>query len=201
MTASQKQLIRRRAHAARAAQPEQDAVSRRILRRATKLPEYRAARTVLFYLDIRDEVRTRFMVQHVLKARTKVAVIPWCAGRRLNLFRVTDWAQLEPGCFDVLEPKVGLRGEARHGIGPGEIDVALVPGVAFGPKGARIGHGHGFYDRLLAELPLSTPLIGLAYDCQVFPPFAVEPHDVTMDRVVTESRVYVGSGRLDRLRR
>ncbi|MFO7902040.1 MAG: 5-formyltetrahydrofolate cyclo-ligase [Planctomycetota bacterium] len=198
MTASEKQMIRRRAHAARAAQPDRDAVSRRILRQVTKLPEYQAAHTVLFYVDIRDEVRTRFMVRHVLTAESKVVVVPWCAGRRLKLFRLTDWAQLEPGYFDVLEPKAGLRGEARHMVAPRDIDTALIPGVAFDPTGARIGHGHGFYDRLLAEFPLSTALIGLAYECQVFPPFAMESHDVGMDRVVTESRVYVGLGRSDR---
>lgn len=198
MTASKKQMIRLQAHAARAAQPEPDAVSHRILRRVTGLPEYQSAHTVLFYVDIRDEVRTRFMLQRVLMAESKVVVVPWCAGRQLKLFRLTHWAQLEPGYFDVPEPKMELRGEARYNIEPEDIDVALVPGVAFDPTGGRIGHGYGFYDRLLAAFEVSTWLIGLAYECQLFPPFPMEPHDIGMDCVVTESRVYVGRRRSHR---
>lgn len=198
-TLQAKKRIRRQSHAARAAQGEPDAVSCRILRRATLLPEYQSAQTVLFYVDVRDEVRTRFTVQQILRTDSKVVVVPWCAGAELRLFRLTNWSQLAPGRFDVLEPKPELREEPRHVREPRDIDLALVPGVAFDTLGGRIGHGCGFYDRLLADFPLSTELVGLAYECQIFPPLPVEPHDIGMDRVVTESQVYLGGGRSRRI--
>lgn len=195
MTEIDKRVIRREAHAARALQRDKDVVSRLILARATRLAEYRAAKRILFYVDVRDEVRTQPVIREALRDRRAEVVVPWCAGRRLELFRLSVWEQLIPGQFGVLEPKPELRRHHRHGIEPRDLDLVLVPGVAFDRSGNRIGHGQGYYDRFLSEVPRSTLLVGLAYDCQVYPQLVAEPHDVCLDRVVTQSGVYMGRGR------
>ena len=76
-----------------------------------------------------------------------------------------------------------------------QIDLVVVPGVGFGRDGARMGNGQGYYDRLLERVRPDCVLVGLGYECQLFDDLIVSPHDVFMDKVVTESAVYDGQGR------
>jgi 5-formyltetrahydrofolate cyclo-ligase len=71
----------------------------------------------------------------------------------------------------------------------------MVPGVAFDRRGGRMGHGKGYYDKLLEHARLDTPLVALAFECQMFPEIPVAEHDVFMDKIITESATYVGRGR------
>ena len=68
-------------------------------------------------------------------------------------------------------------------------------GVAFDVSGGRLGHGRGYYDRLLADVRPDAPLVALAFECQLFPPIPMGTHDVYMDLVVTEKEIYRGRGR------
>jgi len=70
-----------------------------------------------------------------------------------------------------------------------EIDLFLVPGVAFTRQGARIGQGGGWYDRALARKASGALCIGVAFDQQLAEVLPSEPHDITMDYVVTPTRL------------
>jgi 5-formyltetrahydrofolate cyclo-ligase len=72
-------------------------------------------------------------------------------------------------------------------IGLAEIDLLLVPGVAFTGAGARLGRGGGYYDRLLVDPRLLAPRFGVCFDLQIVTSLPTEPHDQPVDRVVTES--------------
>ena len=61
--------------------------------------------------------------------------------------------------------------------------------------GARTGHGKGYYDKLLDHARSDTPLVALAFECQMFDEIPMQVHDIYMDKVVTEARVYEGLGR------
>ncbi|MFM8726912.1 MAG: 5-formyltetrahydrofolate cyclo-ligase, partial [Planctomycetaceae bacterium] len=74
-------------------------------------------------------------------------------------------------------------------------DLIMVPGVAFDRRGARMGHGKGYYDKLLQHARLNTPLVALAFECQLFEEIPVADHDIFMDRLITEDHVYQGLGR------
>jgi len=67
--------------------------------------------------------------------------------------------------------------------------------VAFDRHGGRMGHGFGYYDKLLGHARADTPLVALAFECQLFDEIPTESHDIFMDRVVTEAAVYQGKGR------
>lgn len=68
-----------------------------------------------------------------------------------------------------------------------DIDVFLVPGVAFSRQGQRLGRGQGYYDATLANRKPSAWLVGITFDCTVFPQVPTEAHDVSVDWLATET--------------
>jgi 5-formyltetrahydrofolate cyclo-ligase len=68
--------------------------------------------------------------------------------------------------------------------------MVVVPGVAFDRSGGRLGHGKGYYDKLLVRIRPDAHIVAVAYECQLFPEVPMLPHDVRMHKVVTESAVY-----------
>lgn len=193
-TASKKQEIRKAAHANRASQADKDEVSRVIVERFMGLPAYALAGTVMFYIDVRDEVRTRQALPEAI-AGDKRIVIPYCVDGELELFHLESMDELDVGMYKILEPKAELRSVAAKRLQPGDLDLVMVPGVAFDKQGGRTGHGKGYYDKLLEHARHDAPLVALAFECQLFPEIPCEEHDIYMDQVVTESAVYPGRGR------
>jgi 5-formyltetrahydrofolate cyclo-ligase len=189
-----KTAIRKQAHENRRQQPEKDAVSDRIVRRFMDLPEYEKAGTVMFYVDVRDEVRTRQALPEALASGKRI-VVPYCLDGELELFWLENMDELELGMYRILEPKVELRDVAAKRLTPTDLDLVMVPGVAFDRNGGRTGHGKGYYDKLLQHARKDAPLVALSFECQLFEEIPAESHDIFMDKVVTEDVVYVGKGR------
>lgn len=189
-----KTAIRKQAHENRRQQPEKDAVSERIVRRFMDLPEYEKAGTVMFYVDVRDEVRTRQALPEALASGKRI-VVPYCLDGELELFWLENMDELELGMYRILEPKVELRDVASKRLTPTDLDLVMVPGVAFDRNGGRTGHGKGYYDKLLQHARKDAPLVALSFECQLFEEIPAESHDIFMDKVVTEDSVYVGKGR------
>src|SRR5262245_36955015 len=154
------------------------------------------ANTVKWYVDAASEVRTRHTLPEALTHGKRV-VVPWCVveTNQLELFPLEDMSELVEGAYKILEPKTELRELPAKKIRPDELDIVMVPGTAFDPRGGRMGQGKGYYDRLLANARPDAPLVGLAFDCQVFDEIPVSAHDVFMDLVLTESRELMGKGR------
>ena len=196
---TRKATIREQARKNRVAQPDKDAVSQRIISAFMALPQYAAANTVLFYVDAASEVRTRHSLPEAL-GHGKRIVVPYCIveTNELELFLLEDMTELVEGAYRILEPKPELRGSPAKRVEPEEVDLVMVPGTAFDPSGARMGQGKGYYDRLLAEVRPDAPLVGIAFECQIFPEIPVAPHDVFMDMVLTEKQLYRGRGRANR---
>ncbi|MBL8815935.1 MAG: 5-formyltetrahydrofolate cyclo-ligase [Planctomyces sp.] len=190
-----KNELRKQAHANRNAQENKDELSRRIVGAFMALPEYAEAQTVMFYIDVRSEVRTRHDLELALQSGKRI-VVPWCnADGELELFHLTSMEELELGMYRILEPRPELRPLPEKQVPVEELDLIMVPGVGFDPRGARMGHGKGYYDKLLEHARKDTPLIALAFECQVFEEIPVAGHDVFMDKIVTEDRIIEGRGR------
>ncbi|MEZ6059337.1 MAG: 5-formyltetrahydrofolate cyclo-ligase [Planctomycetaceae bacterium] len=190
-----KNELRRQAHANRNAQPNKDELSRRIVGAFMALPEYATARTVMFYVDVRSEVRTRHDLELALQSGKKI-VVPWCNDDgELELFHLVSMDELEIGMYSILEPRKDLRHLPEKQVPVQELDLIMVPGVGFDIRGGRMGHGKGYYDKLLEHARPDTPLIALAFECQMFEEIPVAGHDVFMDKIVTEERVYSCRGR------
>ncbi|TWU21487.1 5-formyltetrahydrofolate cyclo-ligase family protein [Novipirellula galeiformis] len=191
---AQKLGIRKAAHLARKAQPDKEAVSLAITDRVLQMPEYVAARYVMWYVDARDEARTRQAIPGEV-AGDKAIVVPYCADGELKLFRLESMDELEVGMYQILEPREPLREIAAKKIDINQLDLILVPGLGFDARGGRIGHGKGYYDRLLEHAKPETLLVSLAFECQMFDDVPMQRHDIFMDKVVTEKCVYEGIGR------
>ena len=191
---ARKQAIREAAHANRKAQADKDGVSVRIVDKFMALPEYAAAKTVMFYIDVRDEARTRQALPAAIQGDKRI-VIPFCVDGELELFHLESMDELSVGMYKILEPREELRDVAAKRLQPQDLDLIMVPGVAFDKQGGRTGHGKGYYDKLLQHARLDCPLIALSFECQLFPEIPMQSHDIYMDGVVTESAVYVGRGR------
>jgi 5-formyltetrahydrofolate cyclo-ligase len=192
----QKKKLREQAHANRNAQPEKDTLSQDICAKFMTLPAYGRAKTVMFYIDVRSEVRTRHALPTALTQGKKI-VVPWCNDKgELELFHLESMDELAVGMYKILEPKQELRTLPAKQVAAADLDLVIVPGVAFDRRGARMGHGKGYYDKLLQHARADAPLVALAFECQLFPEIPVAPHDIFMDAVITEKAIYPGKGRL-----
>ena len=189
-----KKKIREEAHARRNEQPDKDALSQQICAAFVALPEYAAARTVMYYVDVRSEVRTRHYLQTALTHGKRI-VVPYCVEKELELFLLEQMDELAIGMYKILEPKAELRSLVAKRIEPKELDLIMVPGVAFDRRGARMGHGFGYYDKLLQHARPDAPLVALAFECQLFDEIPTAAHDIFMDKIITEKAVYPGRGR------
>jgi len=142
------------------------------------LPEWKKAGTVCLYFSQSHEVDTKPLLAAALTAE-KTVVFPRIEKDVLILHRVVSIKDFVRGKYNILEPK-----KSTPVVSPTVVDLFIVPGVAFDEDGYRIGHGRGYYDRLLAGL--AAPKIGLAYACQVIEELPHSSYDVPMTMVVTE---------------
>lgn len=192
---NRKNELRRQAHDNRNNQEDKDELSRRIVNAFMALPEYATAESVMFYVDVRSEVRTRADLPTALDSGRRI-IVPWCNDEgELELFHLEDMNELEIGMYKILEPAPSLRNLPEKQVDVESLDLIMVPGVGFDARGARMGHGKGYYDKLLEHARPDTPLVALAFECQMFEEIPVAEHDVFMDMVITENRVYPGRGR------
>jgi len=161
--------------------------SETVMRSVEQLPEFRQAHVVLLYWSMADEVQTHAFVERWY--REKTILLPCVVGDDLVLRQYTGPECMVAGeQFGIGEPA----GRDRMGAAGSEewkeldkVELIVVPGVAFDKQGNRMGRGRGFYDRLLKSTPNAVK-VGVAYDFQMLDTIPVEPHDVKMDRVMSE---------------
>jgi 5-formyltetrahydrofolate cyclo-ligase len=173
------------------------AASAAIQEHVRRLPAFQAAGVVLAYAACRNEVQTDVLVREALTAGKRVA-FPVTDPVKKALFvrainRYPD--DLVPGAYGIPEPKPSC-----PAVAPDELDLVLVPGVAFDWKGFRLGYGGGYYDRFLPQVRESTTTVGLAYRFQVVDTVYPEKHDrrvrfVATEETVIETKTGVGSKR------
>jgi len=193
--AERKAEIRKIAFANRKNQEDKDNISRKIMATFVSQPEYNLAATVMFYVDVRAEVRTRHDLPDALASGKKI-VVPWCNDDgELELFHLESMDELEIGMYKILEPRQDLRSLEQKRVAVEELDVIMVPGVGFDARGGRTGMGKGYYDKCLQHARADATLTAVCFDCQIFDEIPVQEHDIYMDKVITESTVYDGIGR------
>ncbi len=110
--------------------------------------------------------------------------------RQLIPFKIKNLKEaINIGAYGIREPKKDVCSEVKLK----DIDVIIVPAVAYDEDGYRLGYGGGFYDRFLEKLRYDTVTIGIAFDLQIFNSIPKEPHDAQLDYIITETRVITPS--------
>lgn len=160
--------------------------SERICAAILKLEAYREARRVAGYMSFGSELETRSLLEGVLADGKRLALPRIDSGMaHLELYEVEDLAaDLKPGPWGIAEPDPQ---RCRKVADLKEFGFILVPGVAFGVRGERLGYGKGYYDQLLRRAGDGIPRIAGAFSLQVADGIPMGPLDQPVHRVVTES--------------
>jgi 5-formyltetrahydrofolate cyclo-ligase len=165
---------------------ERKTKSQAITTRLERLPEYEHAKTIMIYLSMGSEVETNALVKNALKQGKKI-VVPVTINDQIQACGITS---LDPKLFS--KTSLGVREPLqKQEAALEEIDLVVVPGMAFTEKGERLGRGKGCYDRFLEKIYEKTfaATVALAFELQLFPKIPVTPTDQKVKKIVTEKRL------------
>jgi len=157
--------------------------SRILHKRLFDTPQFKAAKTVMFYCSFDGEVETGDMIKQAKKIGKRVAVPVTMQNKKTIIPSLVENLEqdLAAGPYGIPQPKP----ENQKTVNNHEIDLVVVPGVGFDRVNNRLGRGQGYYDRFLQLLPSTTPTIGLAFDFQIVDRLPeVEAHDMPVSLVL-----------------
>ena len=148
------------------------------------LPEWKKAQVVCLYASFKGELPTTQFLHKVLNSEKRCVLPKVNSEGQPELYEIKSFQDLELSSLEILEPKINC-----PRIHPTQIDFFLVPGIGFDRQGNRLGHGAGFYDRLLALASPTAFLLGYGYDFQVVDAIPHEAHDIVMHAMATPSQI------------
>jgi len=153
--------------------------SKKMQKKIKKINAFRNAQKIGVYYPIGSEILTQDIIQELL-SDGKDVFLPKVIGEKIEFRKITDFLNLEKGSFDIMEPKDDCQVD-------NSLDVIIVPTVGISPTGVRLGYGHGFYDRYLAEHKTAT--ISLTLEKQIVKNIPKSEHDIIIDWIITEDRI------------
>jgi 5-formyltetrahydrofolate cyclo-ligase len=157
--------------------------SKEIKEKLFSLPEFKDAQTVLFYISYNGEVFTHDMILESFYKKNIIVPVSNPDKCTLTLSHLKRWEELSLGSYGILEPRV----EKIRKTKVEDIDLIIAPGVAFDCNGNRLGHGKGYYDKLLKNT--NTLIIALAFEFQIIKNIPIYKKDVPVDIIITEKRI------------
>jgi len=164
---------------------ERKAKSAAIEERLFDLANFREAAFVLMYTGYPHGFDTSDVISRLAQS-SKEIVLPLFGGADSDakMFKIID-----PGADIVRDPDPEPDPERCKEIAIEQIDIAIIPGIAFDEKGGRLGLGTGRYDRLIPRLPNTTRKVVLAFEEQVVPQVPMQSHDKHVDIIITDKRI------------
>lgn len=173
----EKSDIRRKIKALRTMLSDEDknSAAEEVFEQLEKTAAFLLADKILMYHSLPDELQTIAFLKKW--GGRKKFFLPRVNGVNLDILPY-DQSRLELGSFQIEEPT------GDDLTDPAEIELIIVPAVAFDRNGNRLGRGKGFYDRLLQTTRATK--IGVGYDFQLLEEIPAEPHDIPMDMVITQ---------------
>ena len=155
---------------------EKHNLSAQIFSHIESLEEVKKATVVALFASLADEPQSEAIIERL--ARHTRIVLPRIEGDEMEFYEIS--VGLQKGAFGIMEPT------ATSPVEPSEIDVMIVPGVAFTRSGARLGRGKGFYDKYISRNGFRAYTIGVCYPCQIVEDLPTEPHDKILDMVICD---------------
>lgn len=162
--------------------------SRNITDRIIACDDFQRASTIMGYMSFRSEVDADPILRLALSMGKQVVIpITVKGSRTLLLSEVLDMdLDFELDFYGIRIP----RKDCLREVTPTEVDLVLVPGVAFSEDRYRMGYGAGYYDNFIETLSPHAITTALAFEAQIFDRIPVEPHDKQMNYVITEDRLF-----------
>ena len=154
------------------------ALSEEICSKVSTSAWWQEAGTLLLYYPLADEVDVRPLIQEAYR-NGKCVLLPVCKGDDLELHLYEGEESLAHGAFGIMEPTGPLFAPENYP----DIQLALVPGMAFDRVGHRLGRGRGYYDRLLPQLAAAR-LQGICFPFQLLDEVPSDTHDIAVHEVV-----------------
>jgi len=169
------------------AQEELKRRSKNVEEKLSSLPIYKEAKVIMAYYPLGGEVDVLGLVRKALNCKEICFPVMDLKTKSMRVFRVT---QLDKdfvlGPFGVMEPDITRTKE----VDVQEIDLVIIPGLAFDRKGNRLGRGAGFYDRFLEKTALFAKKVGVAFEFQILDNLPIQlPSDQKVDFVVSENSI------------
>ncbi|MBO4943015.1 MAG: 5-formyltetrahydrofolate cyclo-ligase [Muribaculaceae bacterium] len=159
---------------------ERLAAARRVFDTVRSMAAYTVARRVLLYHSLPDELSTHLFFES--SPSDKIYYLPRVNGLDLEILPY-DRSRMHLGAFRIEEP------DGDDTVDISDIDLVIVPAVAFDRQGNRVGRGKGYYDRLLSRSRATT--IGICYDFQLFDEFDTDDFDIPVDYVVADGHAVI----------
>lgn len=149
-----------------------------VFAKVEQLPQFVEAKNVAAYWSLPDELPTHDFVEKWCKQKN--LYLPVVVGDNLVFRKYASNADMQPGAFGIAEPCGDDLPDLQN------IDVVIVPGVAFDAVKSRMGRGRGFYDRFLSQT--NAYKIGVAFGCQLFDKIPTSDADIPVDEVITDNK-------------
>jgi len=163
--------------------------SQQIFLKLAESVEYRNSRNIMFFIATRSEVQTEEMIKTSMEMGKNIFVpiiLPECIN--LAPSKIFDFdTELEKGKKGILVPKK----EYYRLFPPENIDLIIIPGVAFDLSGNRIGRGFGYYDNFLGKVRPSAKIIALAFEMQIVKRIPNDKNDIPVHKIITEKRTII----------
>lgn len=142
---------------------------------------YKLSKVIFVFVSYNDELDTHRLIKHALENNKRI-VVPKVISKNghMIVIEINSFDDLEPGNYGILEPKNHCKE-----ISSSNIDLALIPGLAFDLNGGRMGYGGGYYDRFLKTLSANCPKIGICYNFQIIKQVPMSEHDIKIDGLIT----------------
>lgn len=148
---------------------------------------YKNSKVVFIYVNMDSEINTIDIIKELLASDKTIAVpkvIPVSLKeRQMKALKINSMLQLnESGAFGILEPSIECEDISE------DVDLIIIPGLAFDINGNRLGYGGGFYDRFLSKYP-NSKRVALCYDFQIFDEIPHEFFDEKVDLIISEEKI------------
>lgn len=162
---------------------EKNALDKKIFKNLIKLKEFQNAKEVFTYVSFDNEVDTIEIIKYSIQNNKKIYVPKIVKGEnKLEVCKLNSIQHLKQGTFNIPEPADECI------VFKNKFDVLLLPGLCFDSLGYRLGRGAGYFDRFLPEV--EGIKIGLCFSFQIVKRLPVESHDIKMDIIVTDTKVF-----------
>lgn len=160
--------------------------SKRIAEIILGMPQYKEAERIMAYLPLQGEVNIKHLFGPLWEAG-KELYVPVCEGQDHGVMQAALYKK--KSITTITKQKVEEPVFARY-IDPEDLDLLLIPGLAFDRQGHRLGYGGGYYDRFFHRLSEKAVKIGVTFELQVFDEIPYETHDQFLDGLITEMGFY-----------